>query len=617
MDNETFKILAQHFGDSSRVQVRFEAGACPKTDGNEIILPDDLADGGDIMLSALLHESAHIAYTDFNVTPESIRPRPQVMFIVLNALEDIRINAKTAARYPAAWDFGRISVQDVIDRNAADMVKEPRPMQIIKALILITMQAGDLATRAYPPDIMAIAGDLDTRFTARIIAADNTRALLSLVDEIAAAIALLSDGQHPPPAGLKDAAQRRAAAGQEAAQSQANIDQSNKDSQAAFEAAQEKYTQYKQARTQRRANETKYNRAAQEARRTGQNPAQNPAMQAASKRAAAYAKQEQEAGKAYNDLRAEASEHSQQTQQHTQARDAARGRMAQEDNNLIQAAAETFDGVTAGVSLSGFDSVDINALRLKASFVASQSLSETIKAALIAKRDQIQTDDGGHAINPRELSNYQTADSDVFFQGQETRDFKTRISFLVDASGSMGHPNESSKCGASLALSALNVLLQAAKTAIHDGAPAEICVYAFADKCGASIMIDGIDQYTNYDALGTTYQQARRIVGGGTEIVPAINHVAEDLKNYPDAEHIIIVLTDAEFSEADAAELRNRTVTDGKTVFLGVGCEFFHPYERNRSGAVSARESLFGKYNLKTSETAPAVLRKAFLDAIN
>lgn len=103
--NEAFiaslPISAKALSDKTGVSIRFEAQACPHTDGSGITLPvlrEDADIGNrDAFLGYLIHECGHVKFTDFKVLPRSQR-----LMSATNAIEDLRIEDAMCAVYPGA-----------------------------------------------------------------------------------------------------------------------------------------------------------------------------------------------------------------------------------------------------------------------------------------------------------------------------------------------------------------------------------------------------------------------------------------------------------------------------------------------------------------------------------
>lgn len=629
MNNETFRILAKHFGEAEHVTVDFESGACPATNGSRIVLPDDLQAGGDIMLAALLHECGHIAHTQFEAT-ESIEDK--ALFNALNSLEDVRVDELTAAKYPTARDFSRASLAALLERNAERLKGEPVAVQILKGIVMLAIDP-TLELAAVYPETAARAEALAAEYIPKALACKSTLELIPVARDLLAAILGRmtpeemtkkpsqqgQQGQGTPQQGTGEATEGEAGqsaaeavskagkARQEASKAQAAKDQARQAYDASRESERADYEAYKKARTQRRANETKAARAAIDARRNGRDPETDAATKAAKAKA--------------DQWRAKEQAHADRVNAHRKSREAlekayyeadrATGQAGQAAAEAEAQARQAIDGLfscEAGhdIAVTGFGAVDVDALRQLKPVTVASDLGETIREALTIKRDQNKADETGNQINARQLPEYQTADPETFFIDQERREYQTRVAVLVDSSGSMGDIGRQGR--ADMAVNALAALMDAAKKAIHSGAPAELAVYAFGDA--PAVVYSEVDQYTGRENLARDWERARRATGSGTSILEAVNKASADLKEHADAERVLIIVTDADIDDSDAKTLRNQTVTDGaRVVFIGVQAQLEGKHRKD------ARH-LFARYNITSEQNAGDILRRAFLDAI-
>ena len=94
----TARLLSRQHG----INVVWKTGEC-KTDGKTIYLPTLPKDAPDELLRAihgfLDHETAHILFTDFKVIDKSA---PHAVFACINAVEDLRIEAKLCSIFPGS-----------------------------------------------------------------------------------------------------------------------------------------------------------------------------------------------------------------------------------------------------------------------------------------------------------------------------------------------------------------------------------------------------------------------------------------------------------------------------------------------------------------------------------
>jgi len=147
MRNESLEIFAKHFGDKLDLNIQFEDGATPSTNGRDIILPSNLDEAVLLpMLGALLHETGHIRLTEFNSLPTSTYE--QELFRCTNLLEDIRIDHDTITRYPETKGLYIRLIHWVFNRKRDNMNKEPIPTKILKTLYLNSLGLPGYDTKA-------------------------------------------------------------------------------------------------------------------------------------------------------------------------------------------------------------------------------------------------------------------------------------------------------------------------------------------------------------------------------------------------------------------------------------------------------------------------------------
>lgn len=618
LTNETFRILARHFGSAEHINVTFEAGACPATNGKSIILPDDLQAGGDSMLAAMLHECGHVAYTDFNVA-EYYGAGQAALFQCLNCLEDVRIDAITAAKYPAAREFAQTALSLILAAQADNLKLEPVALQLTKSICIKAIDPNlDLAT-IYPPDVAERGETLAAEFIPQAIKAVSTR---EVEEALAAQLLKAITGALKPEdmkqgqgqqGGLQGARQAKEQAEQASNKAKAKLDEAKAKAEKSVNDAQQAYNKYKKARTARRTYETKAAKASMQARQQGRDPATDPETQRLAAKKAQAQQAEQQAADQVRAIRAaqQAQDSSQTVELYNaeQALQQAEQKERDAECAIQQALNEEFTPNGENIALTGFKSVDLEALRQLAPIRVTPNLSETIKDALTTKRDQRQLDETGHDINASALPEYQTIDPEQFFINSERRDYKTRVAVLVDCSGSMqDFEADRPDVRAALAVNALAATLDAAKQAIGQGAPADVAVYAFGDL--PERIYSEIDQYTGRDQLAAKWEQARYNAGQGTQIIKAINKACADLKEHTDAERVLIVITDADIESEDMKQLRNEAITDGARVVF-IGCQA----KLNGSSRGDARK-LFSRYNINSQTDAADILKRAFMDAI-
>ena len=97
----SFAMVASALGDRFRVRLRI-AGDQAFTDGELVVLPQ-LPEGSEYTEAAwgyLVHEAAHLRFTDFELANRRCVEMPDLYRHVWNVFEDLRIEPALAALYP-------------------------------------------------------------------------------------------------------------------------------------------------------------------------------------------------------------------------------------------------------------------------------------------------------------------------------------------------------------------------------------------------------------------------------------------------------------------------------------------------------------------------------------
>jgi len=96
---QALPIVASHYGEMFGVKVAI--GEWAETDGETITLPNISEEFAhkDVIWGLLVHESAHVKYTDFTVL-KRIKANESLRFSLLNAIEDTRIESEMMNCFP-------------------------------------------------------------------------------------------------------------------------------------------------------------------------------------------------------------------------------------------------------------------------------------------------------------------------------------------------------------------------------------------------------------------------------------------------------------------------------------------------------------------------------------
>ncbi len=604
MKSESYKILAEHFADKDGLRVVFENNAVPSTDGETITLPSEVSERClNPLLGALLHETAHIKHSVDCV--EAYKGFGQFMRFIINALEDIRVDAKTAEHYRHSYDFIRALGHKAIERKGESLRGEDIRTKVLKGLIFKGM--GLEPSVLYSPEDCAVI-ERFAPYVDKAKSASDTWAIVRLARELLADMKAQDEfkNEGAPTGAGADGAKSMSAEEIKKLMEQSNglresmkaLEQGFKEKGAEREAiandyrsagkhmrqAQSMVRRYRneQGREELKGNVEKAERAekrAEEKLRVAQEIA---------KRCSGLGSKHDELGKEREAMRADYM----QKREDAEALDKIVGETLAEDDKKVG---------NGGCSVNGFSAIEASDLRPEAVIEFDpKPIEEIIEDALLAKRDAVIEDEQGLGLNQSALAYYST-DPERLFNTKERKAYNTKVAFVLDTSGSMG---DFSTEGSALnrAFSALDLLMSATKNAIEQGAPADMALYAFGNNC--EVIINNCINYDRAEAMRSI--MARRCdLGGGTEILKAVNKVTEDIK--AEAEHrTVVVITDAECTPHDLDRLANEVSGDAKYIYIAIG------------GALesdSAR-ALFGENNITEKSNATDIIGGALIRSI-
>lgn len=654
MKKEAFQEIAKHFAESIDVKLVFEEGANPCTNGKTIILPTEMnMDYVDQTLGALLHETAHIRFTDFNF----FRPLDQLHRLVGNALEDIRIDCKSLRKYPNSKCFYTSLIEDVFERSAEQLAKEELPMKKLKAVIIDAF--GMDVERLYGKEekweeIKKCVDDLRPTMY-EIYDCAETKDINQYIDPVLLKI-FETDGKSQPQqqAGNPQGQPCNGGQGDQSAnsqddgqqQSQGNGDSEgdsdgDNESDSDGEGDTEDDTEEEQDDQQDdniKDESDKINEAMQkykdalektaeiESEKREANEKTNEASQSWSKTV--------RSGKTYNtkarklesksnwanltqDEAAKMQHYKNMAQQrkaeleeirkeYYEAQDKLRklnGQGAEEAKAYQQALAELKNagfGQAEGCNLLGFNALDTDKLMDKnyVEIEYNPTLDEVVKEVLILKQEQFDVEETGR-INPRYLHEIYT-DVENLFQEKDEKKIKTRVSIVVDQSGSMGG-SRTEDC-----LHAINLLAEAFRKAINQGAPGDMRIYAFADD--VAMLIDNVDNYKSLDIRAFNNLVYGKSIGGGTNLAKAVNHVVNDVEGDPEYRNIIIIITDAEVNDSEISNMVNNiSFSDARVLYVAVQANF--------SYCPNAKD-IFGDNNIVNKESACEILERVMFQGV-
>jgi len=597
---QDIEVIAQHLAGNLNVRVNFVEGATPCTDGKAITLPTDL--NKDVlmeMLGVLVHETFHIKHTsmdDFN-HPSLSRAEQDV----LNVLEDIRVDSLAVAQYPKAQELYEMLFIYVFNKHRAQMKDEAMAQKVLKHLILMARGADGIY---YDNKALDIINALNLR--SFIDTAKNTHSTYALIAPAKQLTRLLmgelrdrrhkgtqTEGTEGNEAGKGAHVEQIEKQGKVVKEADDRKSEALTDWMKASEEARGKFKARKGAHRRMKLNETKsrnYTREAQYTSDTKEAERQQSLADKAEARKSQARKDMSEADSDYHDASETRSRLNKQLEQarKTLSNEAERLAKMQEDEDND----DSVWGVNEHLDVNGFNALnkaDITEQYLDIEM--PKSMDDIIREFFVCKQEQKQTNDEGARLNNNKLSNLLTTSRDLFTEIEDV-EHKTRVTFLVDNSGSMQSKTE-------VVTNALGTLLDSLQRVIDaDNLPLEVGVYTFDDTVEC---IKAYDEQTGGKDIAERYH-AR----GSTELLKAVNTIAEIVQDAgDDAENVCIIMTDAGVFYNEIRELANQARTDMKCLYIGI----------NASLGCREAEELF-KHNIKRSGEIVDVLSSALLESL-
>lgn len=601
-------MLAEHFGRNGLVRV-IVRGNEAKTDGTTIYLPENVpAEMHGVLLSTLLHESYHIRLTNFAVAPKLGKDSHRMH--VLNVLEDIRIDTQVHADWPNSsnlyWDL----LAYYVGAHGPEFDALPWQVRVLRNLMTRGYRRPaafdrylhtDKEVRAFEAKHMPALDSIIDRSKA----APDTGALAPLIDEVLALLFPMAEAEERQRQAnvqaIKDnAAKARAARdGQRAAQAQAKEKhkQAVEDENEAHEAEREEVREKGQADKKRAdAKDAKAKGKAKEAQDLEDEADAHESNAKAAKEKAGKAKARR--AQAQKDLEALEKEFQAKKAEGDKAQ-----KIVDDANAALQAARaqnaeKEAKGLVGANSIGiGFDKVKVDDLVVKE--IMPENVEEEVREFL---RDnearKVNAPEG--IIDPMRLPTYFDADR-LFKREVADAQYKTRIHFLVDISGSMASPisGDDSRIGKSEAATqaVLDVCRGVDSAITCDGLDVEFGIFGFDTEAHE---IKGFNQ--DLDEAIVRKGLAPR---GGTDPLEVLRNVEE--KHRPDCirtKQIVFFITDGQFGPDAYEYLEKNTGGHIQWVFLGIDVL------DNDPKAVE----LFGKFNVKQAGDLKRALGKALVE---
>ncbi len=531
---ENLKIITKHFSRDSKANVVYQENACPSTDGRNITLPTRVnSEYADETIGAMLHETSHIRYTNFDSLPD-LTPAEHDC---LNVLEDIRIDHKTCQEYPNARFFYDCLRDEVINTKKDKLLKEPTAVQVLKSLI-IHAEGIDPSTLYTDPKTLK----LFEKYKGLVGISQQSKSTDDLVDYAKQLAKQLFDDIRDK--GASDKLDEELG---ELGKDLEELGEKFKENSDKLDEQESKSSTIKKKAT------SKFNQAAKQIDKAKA----DELIEEAKKLDEELDKSNEKLNK-LDDKKQKLTEEYRGIEQQQREKERKK-RMEQSDGFRRDPDAE----------IKGFTALD-NAKVLKddkGTVNSTVTLDELIAEKVIARRDQVINDDEGVVLNQQKLHDLYT-DVDELFEEDEVKQYKTKIAFIIDTSGSMGNVGSVGD-RANLCLNVAKLFADAIKKASLSGAPVEFTIFGFSDNTAKLCDLDNYDP----DKLSSQYQQAAYDLGGGTELVECVNFVTDDLSANldTDSDAVAIVLTDAEIGSHQMKELVNKANSqDVKFVFIAI-----------------------------------------------
>jgi len=134
---EDIEILCKHLAEKLDIEIRFEEGSPPCTDGKKIVLPTDLNRKVMLeLLATLLHETGHIRSTDMDKFTQICENNGSLYKLAVNMLEDVRVDNETLKKYPQARELYYLLFRYCFDKQTENLKAEGLPIQVMKHMMV-------------------------------------------------------------------------------------------------------------------------------------------------------------------------------------------------------------------------------------------------------------------------------------------------------------------------------------------------------------------------------------------------------------------------------------------------------------------------------------------------
>jgi len=617
MKKEAFQEIAKHFAESIKVHLRFEDGACPSTNGTEIILPTEMSEAYlDETLGALLHETNHIRYTDMTY----FRSLDTLSREVGNVLEDIRVDNKALSIYPNSRCFYMALVEDVLKRCKDALAKEALPMKILKGLILNSV--GVNIKDVYGTDenwdtIEEKTNKLQGTINKVICCNATTDLAEHIVTVIKEVFGDLPEKPKQTGKGNPDTECNGGQGGEGTASAGDGGDSGNQepgieDSAEVFEDYTDLLDKDQKIQQKQRESTEKMKDANDEyvskkrSAKTYDTKARK--LQHKENYGNTLTKEEQEKKEMYEEkAKSRWQEVKKASDAYSKESDIRRKLNGEQYKykTTLDNIKRTIDKIvtnefarTGNCNLLGFNALDNDKLKDKnyVDIPYSQSLDELIKETLILKQEEYIAEETGK-INTRFLHEIYT-DVENLFQEKEEKKIKTMVSLVFDVSGSMRGERED------LCLNAVNTLAGSFSKAVKEGAPGDMRLWAFGTNVlEVAKTVENFKPFTK-----AHWNDWENKGGGGTNLSLAVNAVVNEVSNDPEYRNVIIIMTDAEVDGRELDAMTNLISTgDVRVMYIAIASSLYY----------KEAQELFGSNNITSMENSIEILQNVMFQGLH
>lgn len=570
--NESFKILAKHFANKEGLEV-IVGGMDIKSnpESKTIYLPENINDEMmDVVLAALLHESFHIRYTN---CVQGYHGGLKAKDIVLNCLEDIRLDNRILKKYPNASGLYGNLFKYILKK--VDLEKISFEVRVLREMIRSSyansefdeFADNDEKTQKFIDDHKQELEDI----TKEAIKAKKTQHLKPLADKLVDLLFKDKYQQHTKTVNEMEKEFREQTIKNDQAWEEQNkiLDQLDKEYTKERELTR-KIDNLSNLKINVRNLSAKEEQDLKELRRQRQEECLSlEQTNALRKERDVFIKKQREEEKKLRELS-------------VLKNDALR-------NLSVKISKDLIDYNKISVSFKNIDSKDLEISNIAVKF--SQSLEEHFIEFLKNKKErQIHTEEG--KINSYRLPTYHDMSS-LFERNPVDKLDKTRVFFLIDRSGSMGDNGRWAK--AYEAMVSINKILE---RSINEGLDLDYSVYSFDDDVHK---IKDFDKPLNHDILKDSL-----IPRGGTSPIHVFKEIEKIDQDKFGTKELVFFITDGGIDGKSIEYVENSLNDHRKWVFLGINIDTNDAFSKK----------FFGRYNIQQSKDIESVLIRAIEDNI-